>query len=273
MDGPVRRRCDGRALHVRGQARPLRLRRSVEARRRLPAALPAAASPAGPRGLPGRRLLPALAAARARVQALGRARRRLAHRAAGDRDAGGRHLGLHPDQRDLDHGRPDLPRVGVVLLGRSPGDQRGRLGVPRRRQRADEGHEEGRRSPAPRPRAVPRVGGVRAVRLRARPADPADAGPWRADGGDAQPAAVPAVARRGAGGRDLGRDQRLPRRHPRAGRPSLPGGASRGVAHRGLDLQGTRREGRPPRGARAADRRRDREGQEPLLQDRGEGAA
>ena len=36
-------------------------------------------------------------------------RRRLADRAAGDRDPGRRRLGLHPDQRDLDHRRPDLP--------------------------------------------------------------------------------------------------------------------------------------------------------------------
>ena len=42
--------------------------------------------------------------------------------------------------------------------------------------RADEGDEEGRGPPAPRPVAVPRARGVRAVRLRARPGDPAGAG-------------------------------------------------------------------------------------------------
>ena len=36
---------------------------------------------------------------------------RIADGAAGDRDPGGRRLGLHPDQRDLDHRRPDLPAV------------------------------------------------------------------------------------------------------------------------------------------------------------------
>ena len=36
-------------------------------------------------------------------------RRRLADGAAGHRDAGQRRLGLHPDQRHLDHRRPDLP--------------------------------------------------------------------------------------------------------------------------------------------------------------------
>ena len=49
------------------------LRRPLQARRRVPADVAAAAPPAGPRGVPGRRLLPALAAARARVQALRRA--------------------------------------------------------------------------------------------------------------------------------------------------------------------------------------------------------
>ncbi len=181
------------------------LRRPLEARRLLPAAVAAAAPPAGPRGVPGRRLLPPLAAARARLQALRRARRRLADRAAGDRDAGGRRLRLHPDERDLDHRRADLPRVRPLLLGRPAGDQRRHLGLARRRQRADEGDEEGRRPPAPRPRPVPRARGVRPVRLRARRGDAAGARPRRADGRDAEPAAVPAVADRGAGRRDLRR--------------------------------------------------------------------
>ena len=59
--------------------------------------------------------------------------------------------------------------------------------------------------------------------------------PRRADGGDAQPAAVPAVAARGAGGGDLRRRQRLPRRHPGRGGPALPGRAARAPAHGGLD--------------------------------------
>ena len=60
--------------------------------------------------------------------------------------------------------------VRALLLGRSPGRERRHLGVARRRVGADEGDEEGRRPPAARPRAVPRARGVRAVRLRARPA-------------------------------------------------------------------------------------------------------
>ena len=35
---------------------------------------------------------------------------------AGHRDQGRRHLGLHPDQRHLHHGRPGVPGVGPVLL-------------------------------------------------------------------------------------------------------------------------------------------------------------
>ncbi len=56
----------------------LLLRRPVQARGRVPAALAAPAPPAGPRGVPGRRLLPPLAPARALLQAFGRAGRRLA---------------------------------------------------------------------------------------------------------------------------------------------------------------------------------------------------
>ena len=170
--------------------------------------------PPGREAYPGRRLLPPLAAARARVQAERRPRRRLADRAADHRDAGRRHRRLHPDERDLDHGRADLPRVRPLLLGDPAGDQRRHLGVARRRLRADEGDEEGRRPPAARARPVPRAGGVLAVRLRARPGDAEDARARRADGRDAEPAAVQAVAARGAGGRALRRHQRLPRRDP-----------------------------------------------------------
>jgi hypothetical protein len=67
-------------LMRQGQARARHLRRPVQAGRGLPPALAAAAPPAGPRGLPGRRLLPAQPPARARGQAERREGRRLAHR-------------------------------------------------------------------------------------------------------------------------------------------------------------------------------------------------
>ena len=110
VHGALRRLRDGRVLPLPGQARALHLRRPHQARGRLPADVAAAAAPAGPRGVPGRRLLPPLAAARAGGEALRRAGRRLADRAADHRDAGRRHLGLHPDERHLDHRRADLPR-------------------------------------------------------------------------------------------------------------------------------------------------------------------
>ena len=108
---------DGRVLPGQRPARPHRLRRSVEAGGGLPAAVAAAAAPAGPRGLPGRRLLPALAPARARREAVRQGGRGLAHRAADHRDPGRRRLGVHPDQRHLHHRRADLPRERPVLLG------------------------------------------------------------------------------------------------------------------------------------------------------------
>ena len=113
---PLHRLGHRPALDVRGQARPDRVRRPVQAGRGLPRGLAAAAPSAGPRGLPGRRLLPALPPAGALREALRRARRRLDDRPADRRDQGQRRLGLHPDQRHLDHRRPDLPRDRSVQL-------------------------------------------------------------------------------------------------------------------------------------------------------------
>ena len=61
-----------------------------------------------------------------------RARRRLDDRPADHRDQGERRLGVHPDQRDLDHGRPDLPAVRPVQLEPAPRCGRRHLGVPGR---------------------------------------------------------------------------------------------------------------------------------------------
>ena len=140
VDGALRGLRDGRVLHEQGRPRARHVRRPVEARRRLPADVAAPAAAARPRGLPRRRLLPPLAPARAREQALGRARRRLADGAAGGRDAGGRHRRVHPDERDLDHRRADLPRGRSLLLGRPPGGRtsaarsRASARAPRRRR-------------------------------------------------------------------------------------------------------------------------------------------
>ena len=96
------------------------------------------------------------------------ARRRLADRAPDHRDPGGRRLGVHPHERDLDHRRPDLPAGRAVPLGGQARDQRRDLGLPGGRQRADHADAEGRGAVEARPLAVPRAQGVLAVRLRAR---------------------------------------------------------------------------------------------------------
>ena len=127
------------ALDVRRQARPHRLRRPVQAGRRLPRDLAAAASSAGPRSVPRRRLLPALPSAGAVRQAVRRTGRWIDDRAAGHRDQGQRHLGVHPDQRHLDHRRPVLPGVRPVQPGRATGHQRRCVGVARRWCRTDQG--------------------------------------------------------------------------------------------------------------------------------------
>ncbi|CAA9296456.1 MAG: ATP synthase alpha chain, partial [uncultured Gemmatimonadetes bacterium] len=109
----VRGHRAGRVLHVhqerrgQGHAHPLRVRRPFQAGRGLPADVAGAAPPPGARGVPGRRVLPALAPPRARGQAVGRDGRRVADRASHHRDAGRRRVGVHPDQRDLHHGRAD----------------------------------------------------------------------------------------------------------------------------------------------------------------------
>ena len=98
-------------------------------------------------------------------------RQRFADRAADHRDAGGRRFGLHSDERHLDHGRPDLSGNRLVLPGRAPGHLRRSLRVARRFRRADQGDETGGRPHQARPGAVPRTGGVRAVRFRPRRQD------------------------------------------------------------------------------------------------------
>ena len=81
---------------------------------------------------------------------------RLDDRSADHRDQGQRRLGLHPDQRHLDHRRPDLPAVRPVQRQPAPGHRRRHLGVPGRRCRAGQGDEEGLRLAEAGPGPVPR---------------------------------------------------------------------------------------------------------------------
>ena len=131
----VRRRGDGRVVHGQRHGRADRLRRSVQARRRLPPGVARAEAAVGPRSLSGRRVLPPQPAARARRARRRAVRQRLADGAADHRDAGRRRLRVHPDQRHLDHRRTDLPGDRPVLSGRPPRDLGRHLGVARRARR------------------------------------------------------------------------------------------------------------------------------------------
>ena len=138
-------RTASRSTARAGQGRAVRLRRPDQARLGVPRDGAAAAPPARPRGLPGRRLLPPQPPARARRAPQRGERRRLADGAADHRDAGRRRVGLHPDQRHLDHRRPDLPRDGPVQRRPAARAEHRHLGLARRLGGPDQGDEEGRR--------------------------------------------------------------------------------------------------------------------------------
>ena len=89
----LRRLCHGRVLHGQRRGRAHRLRRSVQAGRRVPSDLAAPAPSSRPRSLSGRRLLSALAAPRAL-----RARERAIR--------GGGQQGPHQGQDGIAHGLP-----------------------------------------------------------------------------------------------------------------------------------------------------------------------
>ena len=108
----VCRRRHRRVVHGQRHGRADRLRRSVQARRRLPAGVAGPEAAVRPRGLSRRRVLPPQPPARARRARRRAVRQRLADGAADHRDAGRRRVRLHPDQRHLDHRRADLPRDG-----------------------------------------------------------------------------------------------------------------------------------------------------------------
>ncbi len=77
--------------------------------------------PPGREAYPGDVFYLALAPARTRREAERRQWRGLADGAADHRNPGQRRLGLHPDQRDLDHRRPDLPGNRSLLPRHPPG--------------------------------------------------------------------------------------------------------------------------------------------------------
>ena len=92
------------------------LRRSFEARAVVPRNFAAAAASAGARSVSGRRFLPALAPAGTRGEIERQTGRRFADGAAGDRNAGGRRVSVHSDERDFDYRRSDLSRSGSCSM-------------------------------------------------------------------------------------------------------------------------------------------------------------
>ena len=125
------------------------------------------------------------------------------HGAADHRDPGRRRLGVHPDQRHLDHRRPDLPGDGSLQLRHPARRERRHLGVAGGRQRPDQGDQAGGGHAQAQPRPVPGDGGLRAVRQRPRQGHPGAARERRAPDRDAEAAAVLADADGGAGRLDL----------------------------------------------------------------------
>ena len=197
----VRRRGDGRVVHGQRHGRADRLRRSVQARRGLPAGVARVEAPVGPRGLPGRCVLPPQPAARARGAGRREVRQRLADRPADHRNAVGGRVRLHPDQRHLDHRRTDLPGDRPVLPGHPAGDLGRHLGVARRIGRAAQGDEAGRRAAQGRSRAVPGAGRLRPVRVGAGCGDAGQDRPRQARRRALQAAAVQPDPGRSAGRR------------------------------------------------------------------------
>ena len=206
-----------------------------------------AAPPAGPRGVPGRRVLPPLAAcssaprSSARTPSVvdGDARSRSrAARSPRCRSSRRRPATCRPTSRPTSSRSPtgrSSSTTDLFYSGRASGGERRHLACqPRGRQRADQGDEAGGR-PAPlstwrstaSSRPSPQFGSdldAATQRQLARGAR---------TGRSAQAAAVPADAGRAAGRDHLRRDQRLPRRrggraHPAVGArlPRLPRGVS-----------------------------------------------
>ena len=223
---PVRRLRHGPALDGERRARPHRLRRPVQAGRGLPPGVAAAAPPAGPRGLPGRRVLPPQPPARAGRQAVSD------ENGAGsltalpiiETKAGDVSAYIPTNVISITDGQVYL-QDNLFKSGVRPAVDVG-ISVSRVGGAAQiKAMKSGVRHAEARPRPVPRARGLRHVRLRARRHLQGPARAWLPAGGAAQAAAEQPDAGRGAGGVDLRRHQGLPRRpagqrRARASRPS-----------------------------------------------------
>ena len=115
----------------------------------------------------------------------------------------------------------------LFFSGPAPGRERRHLGVARRRLGADQGHARDLGHAPPRPRAVPRARGLRAVRVRPRQDDAVAAEPRQAPRRDPQAEPVRADGRRAPDRLRLRGHEGASRRAPRRGRAALRDGAPR----------------------------------------------
>ena len=99
--------------------------------------------PPGTRGFPRRCILSPLPPFGAGGESERRGGRRLPDSPAHHRDPGGRRIRLYPHQCYLHHRRPDFSGDRAVPLRGAPCGERRFVGFPRRRQRPNQGHEEG----------------------------------------------------------------------------------------------------------------------------------
>ena len=194
-----------------------------QARLGLPRDVAAAPPPARPRGVSGRRVLPPLPPARTgRAHERGE-RRRLADGPADHRDPGRRRVGVHPDERHLDHGRPDLPRDRPVQRRPAARAEHRHLRLARGSAAQTKAMKKVAGAAQARPRAVPGARGVRAVRVGPRQGHARSADPRREAQRGHQAAPVPAAAGREAGRDPVRRDDGQARRRADAARPGVRG--------------------------------------------------
>ncbi len=137
---PLRRLGDRPTLDVPGPPRANRLRQAPSRPRPTRPCRCCCAARRAFAGLLQRRLLPAQPPAGALREALGRNGRRVDDRPADRRDQGERRVGLHPDQRDLDHRRgesscsPTCSTPTSVLPWTSASRSRASVAPPRPRR-------------------------------------------------------------------------------------------------------------------------------------------
>ncbi len=192
--------------------------------------------PPGREAYPGDVFLPPLAPAGAFGQAERGLRGRFADRAADHRDAGWRRVGLHSDQRDLDHRRPDLPRDGTVLPGHPPGREHWSVGVARGFLGADQRDEVGRGQGEAGTGAVREMAAFAQFGSDLDASTPAAAEPRSAPDRADETAAILAADQCRDRLRDLRRHQRLSRQDCRQGRGRFEAGLLKHLRTKGKAL-------------------------------------